>query len=137
MLTIRLDSSVPLVDQIERGIRRAIADGTLVPGAELPPVRQLGADLGIHWNTVARAYRALEACGLVRTERGRGTRVVADREQSPESPVACRERLSDGLSAALADARLAGLTRRDVERLVSGAIAALWGSRRTVRPSGA
>ena len=69
MLSVRLDSPVPIGEQILAGIRALIALGTLNPGDELPPVRQLAGDLGVNLNTVARAYRALESDGLVRTAR--------------------------------------------------------------------
>ena len=55
MLIVRLDSEVPLVEQIVRGIRTSIATGAIREGDELPPVRQLANDLGINLNTVARA----------------------------------------------------------------------------------
>ncbi|MEW6278583.1 MAG: GntR family transcriptional regulator, partial [Candidatus Eremiobacterota bacterium] len=73
MIRIQVDSTVPLVEQLQQELRRAIARGEVGPGDPLPPVRQLAADLGINWNTVARAYRALELEGLVSTARGRGT----------------------------------------------------------------
>ncbi|MCA9312138.1 MAG: GntR family transcriptional regulator, partial [Phycisphaerales bacterium] len=52
MLVVSLESKEPVVDQIVGGIRRAIASGELRPGDELPPVRQLAADLGVNLNTV-------------------------------------------------------------------------------------
>ncbi|MCA9310788.1 MAG: hypothetical protein KDA21_06255, partial [Phycisphaerales bacterium] len=61
-------------------------------------------------NTVARAYRALEAVGLVSTARGRGTRVTSDAERLRETPRARRERIEDGFGDAAADAKLAGLS---------------------------
>jgi len=131
MLTVRLDSSVPLVDQLVAGLRGAIARGEVGPGGRLPTVRQLSADLGIHMNTVARAYRTLEGQGLVSTVRGRGTVVAAGTEPpgrgTEPTEVAAR------VAAALADARLAGLSRKQTETLVSKALDALW----PPRPSGA
>ena len=52
-----------------------ISAGELPAGTRLPPVRQLANDLGLAANTVARAYRDLEAAGLVET-RGRGGTIV-------------------------------------------------------------
>ena len=46
MLTIQLDSPVPIGDQIRLGLRRAIASGAVKPGDPLPTVRQLAADTG-------------------------------------------------------------------------------------------
>jgi GntR family transcriptional regulator len=118
MLEIDPRSAEPLGGQIRRGLRRAIAEGELRPGDPLPPVRQLAGDLGINLNTVARAYRDLEAEGLVRTMRGRGTVVLAGRDsvKTPKSDL--RRRLRD----LLADARLAGYGRDEIRELVSAEI---------------
>ena len=129
MLTVRLDSDEPLVDQIVRGIRGAIASGELPSGAELPPVRQLAGDLGVHLNTVARAYRELQASGLVHTARGRGTRVTATQETAGLQTDASRQRLIDRAQALLADAKLAGLKRAELERIWKDACQTIWPSR--------
>ncbi len=126
MLAIRLDSAVPLVDQIIVGLRTAIATGDVGVGDELPPVRQLAADLGINLNTVARAYRALEGLGLLRAARGRGTVVVAARETRAETARERTRRLTDGIRAALADARLAGLDRPAVEGILDSQMEAIF-----------
>jgi GntR family transcriptional regulator len=128
MLTIRLDSPVPLVDQILQGIRQRIASGELPPGTVLPTVRQLAADLGVNFNTVARAYRALEDDGLVHTVRGRGTEVAARVEKARGTRAEMRARVAAGLGESLADARLAGMSRDAVTAIVNGLIEEFWGS---------
>jgi len=131
MLTVRLDSPVPLADQVRAGLRGAIARGELGPGDSLPPVRQLAGDLGINLNTVARAYRSLEAAGLVTTVRGRGT-VVASNRESPRQP---RARLQNSLRLRLrdllADARLGGLDRQAVRTLLDSELGAFWPRKKT------
>ncbi|RKY20711.1 MAG: GntR family transcriptional regulator [Planctomycetota bacterium] len=124
MLTVRLDSPVPLADQLVAGLRGAIARGEVSPGGRLPTVRQLAADLGVHMNTVARAYRALESQGLVSTVRGRGTQVTSATERSGRA--AQPAQLAAQLAGSLADARLAGLSRQETETLVDEALDALW-----------
>lgn len=107
-------SPISLGEQVQRGIRRAIAEGELQVGDPLPPVRQLAADVGVNLNTIARAYRELEREGLLRTARGRGTQVAADRSAIRVPKPELRERLRD----LLADARLAGMGEREVRRLL-------------------
>ncbi|WP_157601873.1 GntR family transcriptional regulator, partial [Promicromonospora kroppenstedtii] len=67
VISIDADSPVPPFEQVRTGLAQQMADRTLPVGARLPTVRALAADLGIAVNTVARAYRELEAAGLVET----------------------------------------------------------------------
>lgn len=126
MILVNLESPVPLIDQIVKAIRYAIANGEVKPGEELPAVRQLAVDLGVNFNTVSRAYRVLESEGLVVTARGRGTRVVADRDSSAAGREGIPPAVAANLNAALADARLAGLGRKEIEAYLKGRIDKLW-----------
>ena len=114
MLRIDPGSDVPLGEQVQRGIRRAIAEGELAPGDPLPPVRQLAADLGVNLNTVARAYRELEREGLVNTARGRGTLVAGKRSATRVPAAQLKSRVRD----LIADARLAGYGKEELRRLL-------------------
>jgi GntR family transcriptional regulator len=80
----RLDSSsgVPFYRQIIDQVLLAVADGRLTAGAQLPTVRQLGVDLSINLNTVAKAYREMEIRGIVETQQGTGTFVSARRPET-------------------------------------------------------
>jgi DNA-binding transcriptional MocR family regulator len=61
---------------IAAAVEESVAAGRLLPGASLPTVRNLAADLGVSPTTVAAAYRALKARGLVTTNGRRGTTVA-------------------------------------------------------------
>jgi DNA-binding transcriptional regulator YhcF (GntR family) len=72
-LRVDLASPVPPYEQLRGQIADLIALGSLPPDARLPSVRQLAADLGLAVGTVARAYRELEAAGLVEGRGRHGT----------------------------------------------------------------
>ncbi|WP_410812936.1 aminotransferase class I/II-fold pyridoxal phosphate-dependent enzyme [Micromonospora sp. 067-2] len=73
-------TAVAISASIESGIRT----DSLPPGAALPPVRVLAAELGVSPATVARAYQELRHRGLLATAGRHGTRV------RPRPPVAAR-----------------------------------------------
>jgi GntR family transcriptional regulator len=85
-MTLRIDaqSSVPVYRQIVDGLRILLVGGELEPGRQLPPVRRLAMDLGVHFNSVAEAYRALAAEGWLEITRRSGARVVF--RKTPEKP---------------------------------------------------
>jgi DNA-binding transcriptional regulator YhcF (GntR family) len=82
------DSGVAPFEQIRVGIVAAIDAGELGPGDRLPTVRALADELGLAPNTVARAYRELEADGVVETRGRHGTRVALDADASERAGVA-------------------------------------------------
>ena len=77
-LELQLDfsSGTPAYLQIVRRLERHAASGRLHPGDQLPTVRGLADELGLNFNTVARAYRLLQQAGVVSAQRGRGTYVI-------------------------------------------------------------
>lgn len=79
--SVRVDPAdpTPPYEQLRRQLAAMIAAGALGEGTRLTPVRRLAADLALATGTVARAYRELEAQGLVHTARGAGTRVATPR----------------------------------------------------------
>ncbi len=77
-LSIDLTAAEPPYEQVRRQIAGHIATGALTQGVRLPTIRALAGDLGLAANTVARAYRELEAAGLIETRRRTGTVVLAD-----------------------------------------------------------
>jgi DNA-binding transcriptional regulator YhcF (GntR family) len=107
----RADDGPPYA-QLRESIRRQIERGSLAAGDRLPPVRSAAADLGLAPNTVARAYRELEADAWL-VGRGRAGTFVADRPpvSDPRAllDAAARTylRRADALGFSQADARRA------------------------------
>ncbi|WP_194815876.1 GntR family transcriptional regulator [Nocardia sp. XZ_19_385] len=75
-LSIDHDSSVPPYEQLRLGVLAQVRSGELTAGTKIPTVRALAAQLGLAPNTVARAYRELEADGVLET-RGRQGSFIA------------------------------------------------------------
>ncbi|WP_457457360.1 GntR family transcriptional regulator [Streptomyces sp. TE5632] len=76
-LKIHIDDSAPPYEQVRARISEQARSGALPVGYRLPTVRGLAETLGLAANTVAKAYRALEADGVIETRGRNGTFVAA------------------------------------------------------------
>lgn len=124
---------MPVYLQIVNQVKYLVASGVLGAGAELPPIRVLAEQLLINPNTVARAYRELEAAGIV-VKRGTVGTYVSD---SP-SPLARRERLRilrQRVDALLAEARSMGVGLDELRALLDEREGAMEGVRKPKRAS--
>jgi GntR family transcriptional regulator len=74
-------SSVALFEQLRLHVIEQADQGRLAPGTRLPAVRSLAETLGVAPHTVARAYKELEAAGVVATKGRNGTVVCARDER--------------------------------------------------------
>ena len=105
-----------LSEQIIEGIQREISAGRLRPGDALPSFRQLAADLMVSVITVKRAYEELERGGILYRRQGLGT-FVSETGQD-RNREACQAEASQLFQAAIASARQAGLSDREIVSLV-------------------
>lgn len=88
---------------IYRQLRGLIVAGQLGAGERLPTVRQTASDLGVAPGTAARAYKMLEAEGLVVSRTAAGTRVSESAGVLPASVMRRIRELVDEAGTADAD----------------------------------
>lgn len=105
MITVDLNSPVPIYEQLIGEIRRKIDHGILAAGETLPTIRALASQLDVAVNTVARAYQELETQGFIKSKSRRGSVVLArqqaadgDEEKIFKEPI--RRLLQKGFSRA-------------------------------------
>jgi GntR family transcriptional regulator len=111
-LVVSNRSSVPLYEQIKGQVKDAVLAGELSPDDLLPSVRQLARDLRISVITTTRAYRDLEAEGLVVGVQGKGYYVVEqDAQLLRENTL---RRIEDGLGRAIEAARAGGVSQAEL-----------------------
>jgi len=91
-LSLDFHGRIPIYVQIVEQVKAMAAAGLLRPGDQLPTVREVASDLRINFNTVARAYRLLHEEGVISTQQGRGTFLMA-KEPIPGKERERRERL--------------------------------------------
>lgn len=112
-LTLDRTSDVSPFVQVREGLRAQVEAGHLEPGFRLPPVRVLAAELDLAVNTVARAYKELEALGVVET-RGRAGTFVTGR--------GVERSLREAAASYAATARSLGVTDADALEAVRRAL---------------
>lgn len=125
-MTLRIDlqSPVPVYRQIVDALRILLVNGELKPGDQLPPVRRLAIDLGVHFNTVAEAYRTLSEEGWLEIARRSGAKVIArdrprtaDRETSEGFQRRLQELIAEVQARGFPRGRIARELRRIAEML--------------------
>ena len=126
----RIDPSddLAIYDQVVRQVKFAVAGEVVRVGELVPSVRELARELTINPNTVARAYRQLQADGVLEPVRGTGLVVAAgaDEQCRTERVTLIRDRLRQVLFEAkqsrldsgqlrgLVDSELANIEREEV-----------------------
>lgn len=119
LLDIDPAAPAPIWRQIEDGVRRLVASGSLAPGAPVPSVRELAKTLRVNPATVSKAYQLLTDAGLLAVRRGEGTFVA---ELAPEARDAERARLlAEGASRLVEVARSMGASKTETNRAVDAA----------------
>jgi GntR family transcriptional regulator len=106
-------STVALFEQVRLHVINLADSGALPPGTRLPAVRALAELLDVAPHTVARAYKELEAAGVVAT-RGRNGTVVCARDERWDA-------LSASAAAYAAAARAQGASFAEAVQLLAAA----------------
>ena len=123
-VSINLASPIPAYRQIANDLRGHLVEERIKPGDLLPPIRQLALDLGVHFNTVALAYRMLADEGWLELKRRRGAVVIA--RSAPRSVDRRRvNHLLQQLGHIAAELRTAGMSAQQISaalhRIAQGA----------------
>ena len=130
-IVIDTSSATPPYEQLRSQIAAQVADGRLPAGTKLATVRQMAADLGLAANTVAKAYRELEADGVIETHGRRGTFV-----RSTGTVAALPTRSTRPPTRLARAARRHGLTLPEAQRLRRAALALRPARHRARHPGG-
>ncbi|HEY5094038.1 MAG TPA: GntR family transcriptional regulator [Candidatus Eremiobacteraceae bacterium] len=117
IFTVDPHSGVPIYLQLIAVVKRSVALGVLVPGEQLPTVKQLATTLTVNANTVARSYRELERDGVIETSPGRGSFVRGNGSQVA-STKAATDSAAAAIDGAVREAKSMGLDRAGVTQLV-------------------
>jgi DNA-binding transcriptional regulator YhcF (GntR family) len=112
-------AALPPYEQLRQQVTAHVLGGGLAPGDRLPSIRQLANDLGLAAGTVGRAYRELEADGVVTTHGRHGTVV-----QGPPRRTAPSDELIEAARSYAGQASRTGASLEDALTAVRVAFAA-------------
>ena len=111
------NTGVPIYVQIRDQMLRAIGARVLLPGEQMPTMRQVAVALKVDLNTVRHAYDELQAAGAIVILRARGTYVAESPPRAdPAQPALQVESLARQV---IASATAAGLDPGAVARCIT------------------
>lgn len=90
---INLESETPVFRQIRNSIVMGIAEGLLLPGEQLPSVRDLAQDTGLNPMTINKAYNLLKTEGFIVTDKRKGSFISREIERDEKSEADFIEKL--------------------------------------------
>jgi GntR family transcriptional regulator len=116
LLDLNSGDERPIYGQIADRVKFAVAGGVLRAGDLVPSVRELSKQLVVNPNTVARAYRDLQAEGLLESVRGMGLEVAEGAAERCRA--ARREIVRQRLRRAIEEARQSKMEPAEIEAIL-------------------
>ena len=109
-LEIDFKSDLPIYEQIRREIILDLAKGNIKAGDKLPSVREMAENIGINLHTVNKAYKLLEADGVISMDRRFGSLISEN-----INPMAAYDegKIESELNLLIAIAKLKGLSKEE------------------------
>ncbi|MFD1393447.1 GntR family transcriptional regulator [Lacticaseibacillus jixianensis] len=92
-------------------IKQDVVQGVRAPGEKLPSVRDMAKAVQLNPNTVAKAYKVLEAQGVIEVRPGLGTFIGPQTAATGEE----KRRVRPAFDAAVVSAKAAGVTHMELE----------------------
>jgi GntR family transcriptional regulator len=115
-LDLNVGDGRPIYGQIADRVKFAVAGGVLRAGELVPSVRELSKQLVVNSNTVARAYRDLQAEGLLKSVRGMGLQVAEDAAE--RCRIDRREIVRQRLRRAIEEARQSTMDHAEIAAIL-------------------
>src|SRR5215213_479137 len=101
-----------------------LASGLYPPGGRLPTSREMAEELGVHRNTVAKAYKSLVDLGVISSTPGRGTFAAVRLDLDHRRLHA--QQISDRLAEDILRARRSNVSEDELRRTIDEQIATIY-----------
>ncbi len=109
IITLDMNSDIPIYVQLRNQIVTGIGKGELKVGEGLPTVRQMAKDAGINAMTVNKTYQILKMEGFIEIDRRKGAVICPVRDEAG----IFREKLEKELEILSAEAYLKGMEKQE------------------------
>lgn len=119
-IRIAPDADTAPYEQLRTQISELALSGALPVGYRLPTVRGFAEELGLAANTVAKAYRALEADGVIETRGRNGTFIAAAGDAADHKAAAAAQEYAEQV-------RRLGMSRTAALSFAQDAVRAAYG----------
>lgn len=113
-------SREPVYEQIIAQVERFILTDVLLPGSQIPSVRNVSMTNSINPRTILKAYTDLDARGLIQSVPGKGYFVCTDAQEKLLQKG--RAKMKD-LTELLTELAIAGVTKEEISACVEQAYA--------------
>lgn len=114
MLSIDINSRMPICQQLEKNIIQQISLGVLKANDQLPSLRGLAQELHINPNTVQKVYSSLEEKGIIYTLSGRGAFV----SNNNNSIISIQSMAKEKLKSISKEAKEMGISLEDQIKII-------------------
>ena len=114
MFLVNPKSKQPIYEQLVEQLRKQLFLGVVQAGQALPSVRQLATELGINPNTIQKAYRRMEAEGMIISVPGKGSFISDDLADMLKKQ---RDEQMEKTSTQIRTCRDMGLDKQLIEKL--------------------
>jgi GntR family transcriptional regulator len=111
-IIIDIDDPIPLFTQLMGQIKQAVESGKVLPGEQIPSIRQLANDLELNSKTVAKAYKLLERDSVIQAKGYRGTFIHPDAKTN--CVVDLNEWVTTKLAETISSFRKSGVTDSEI-----------------------
>lgn len=111
MFELDLTTKKSIHESIVDGIKTMIMEGEVKANEKLPSVRDLSAQLTVNPNTIAKAFRSLEAQGWIYTISGKGC-FVSGEKQAPD--FARTNKIYESMADSVRELRFMGISEKDI-----------------------
>lgn len=116
MINIDPRSSQPIYEQIVDQVKENIIKEIMMPGDQLPSIRQLSSMVLANPNTVSKAYQELERMGVIETVRGRGTFIRIDYKAKADDDK--MKQIKKALKKVIIEMHYMGLSKEQMNKAV-------------------